>query len=103
MEMKPDIDNMMLGEYREYGAEKERQLWNTVRSIRSPTNYDEVDFDSFHQNESNTFKYPYYHNLPPSHPVSLPVQPYPKNYLVSTNDVDLEETKVEDEDDGGYV
>nr|GEU83093.1 RNA-directed DNA polymerase, eukaryota [Tanacetum cinerariifolium] len=59
---------------------KERQLWDNVQSKRSPTNYDEADFDSFHW-----INCPYSHNLPPPHHSSLPVQPYPKNYLVSTN------------------
>nr|GEU58070.1 hypothetical protein [Tanacetum cinerariifolium] len=97
---KVEMVNNLYSEYEEYEAEKERKLWNNVRSIRSPTDYDEADFDSFQQNKSNTFNYPYSHNLPPPHPVSLPVQPYPKNYLVSTNDVDLEEAGVEDDDDG---
>ncbi|GKC89224.1 hypothetical protein Tco_1149873, partial [Tanacetum coccineum] len=30
---------------------KERKLWDNVRSRRSPTNYDEADFDSFHRNK----------------------------------------------------
>ncbi|GJU31674.1 hypothetical protein Tco_1175263 [Tanacetum coccineum] len=93
MEMKPDIESMTINEYLEYEAAKKRQLWDNVRSRRSPTNYDEADFDSFHRNKSNTFNYPYSHNLPPPHPYSLPVQPYPKNYLVSTNvtnDVEIE-------------
>ncbi|GKB84324.1 hypothetical protein Tco_0956596 [Tanacetum coccineum] len=58
------------------------------RSRRSPTNYNGADVDSFHQNKSNTFYYPYSRYLP-----TPPVQPYPKNYLVSTkvsNDVDIE-------------
>ncbi|GJU63907.1 hypothetical protein Tco_1245742 [Tanacetum coccineum] len=80
IEMKPAIENLTITEYLEYEAAKERQLWDNVRSKRSPTNYDEADFDSFHQNKSNTFNYPYSHNLPLPHPCSLPVQPYPKNY-----------------------
>ncbi|GJS85250.1 hypothetical protein Tco_0751791 [Tanacetum coccineum] len=51
MEIEPDIENMTLNEYWEYEAEKERQLWDNVRSRRSPTNYDEDDFDSFHWNK----------------------------------------------------
>ncbi|GKD71848.1 hypothetical protein Tco_1325938, partial [Tanacetum coccineum] len=99
MEMEPDIENMTMNEYWEYEVVKERQLWDNVRSRRSPTNYDEADFDSFHRNKSSTFKYPYSHNLPPPHPCSLPIQPYPKNYLVSTNvsnDVDIEYDLLED-------
>ncbi|GJX75356.1 hypothetical protein Tco_0313951 [Tanacetum coccineum] len=80
MEIEPDIENMTLNEYWEYEAEK----------------------------ESSTFNYPYSHDLPPPHPCSLPVQPYPKNYFVSTNVrndvnikyVDLEEDQEEDGDDG---
>ncbi|GKD52730.1 hypothetical protein Tco_1281706 [Tanacetum coccineum] len=49
--MEPDIENMTLNEYLEYEAEKERRLWDNVRSRRSPTNYDEADVDSFHQNK----------------------------------------------------
>ncbi|GJW12495.1 hypothetical protein Tco_1578322, partial [Tanacetum coccineum] len=96
MEMEPDIENMTMNEYWEYEVVKERQLWDNVRSRRSPTNYDEADFDSFHRNKSSTFNYPYSHNLPPQHPCSLPIQPYPKNYFVSTNvsnDVDIEYKK----------
>ncbi|GKE08369.1 hypothetical protein Tco_1411920 [Tanacetum coccineum] len=51
MEMKPDIENMTLNEYLEYEAEKERRLWDNVRSRRSPNNYNEADVDSFHQNK----------------------------------------------------
>nr|GEV25840.1 zinc finger, CCHC-type [Tanacetum cinerariifolium] len=51
MEMKPNIKNMTLNEYLEYEAEKERQLWDNVRSRRSPTNYDEADVDSFYHNK----------------------------------------------------
>ncbi|GJZ50135.1 hypothetical protein Tco_0604325 [Tanacetum coccineum] len=43
MEMKPDIDNMMLGEYQEYGAEKERQLWNTDVDLEEAEVEDEDD------------------------------------------------------------
>ncbi|GJT10542.1 retrovirus-related pol polyprotein from transposon TNT 1-94 [Tanacetum coccineum] len=96
MEMEPDIENMTMNEYWEYEVVKERQLWDNVRSRRNPTNYDEADFDSFHRNKSSTFNYPYSHNLPPQHPCSLPIQPYPKNYFVSTNvsnDVDIEYKK----------
>ncbi|GKA24330.1 hypothetical protein Tco_0710363 [Tanacetum coccineum] len=91
--MEPDIENMTMNEYIEYEAAKERRLWDDVRSKRSPTNYNEADVVSFHQNKSKTFSYPYSHNLTPPHPCFLPVQPYPKNYFVSTNgsnDVDIE-------------
>ncbi|GJV51957.1 hypothetical protein Tco_1447698 [Tanacetum coccineum] len=91
--MKPDIKNMTMNEYLEYEAAKERQLWDDFRSRRSPTNYNEVDVDYFHWNRSKTFSYPYSHNLTPPYPCFLHVQPYPKNYLVSTNesnDVDIE-------------
>ncbi|GKB17519.1 hypothetical protein Tco_0851442 [Tanacetum coccineum] len=53
MEIEPDIENMTLNGYLDYEAEKERRLWDNVRSRRSPTNYDEADVDSFHQNKSN--------------------------------------------------
>ncbi|GJQ96842.1 hypothetical protein Tco_0007981, partial [Tanacetum coccineum] len=88
MEMEPDIENITMSEYIEYEATKERRLWDDVRSKRSPTHYDEADFSSSRRNKSNTFYYPYSHDIPP-----LPVQSYPKNYLVSTevsNDVDIE-------------
>ncbi|GJX84566.1 hypothetical protein Tco_0335340 [Tanacetum coccineum] len=84
---------MTISEYSEFEAAKERRLWDDVRSRRSPTNYNEADVDSFHRNKSKTFSYPYSHNLTPPHPCFLHVQPYPKNYLVSTNesnDVDIE-------------
>nr|GEX84610.1 hypothetical protein [Tanacetum cinerariifolium] len=83
--MKHHIKNMKMNEYWEYRVAKERKLWDNVRSRRNPTNYDEADIDSFHQNNSNTFSYSYSHNLTPPCPLSLPVYPYPKNYLVSTN------------------
>ncbi|GKE12710.1 hypothetical protein Tco_1416261, partial [Tanacetum coccineum] len=51
MEMEPDIENMTMNEYLEYEAEKERRLWDGVRSRRSPTNYNEADVDSFYQNK----------------------------------------------------
>ncbi|GJS37968.1 retrovirus-related pol polyprotein from transposon TNT 1-94 [Tanacetum coccineum] len=39
VEMEPDIKNMTMNEYLEYEATNERQLWDDVRSRRSPTNY----------------------------------------------------------------
>ncbi|GJV67715.1 hypothetical protein Tco_1483224 [Tanacetum coccineum] len=42
---------MTLNGYLDYEAEKERRLWDNVRSKRSPTNYDEANVDSFHQNK----------------------------------------------------
>ncbi|GJZ58319.1 hypothetical protein Tco_0613813 [Tanacetum coccineum] len=48
MEMEPDIENMTFNEYFEYEAAKKRQLWDNVRSRKSPPNYDETDFDSFY-------------------------------------------------------
>ncbi|GJX41904.1 hypothetical protein Tco_0256894 [Tanacetum coccineum] len=51
MEMKLDIENMTLNEHLEYEAEKERRLWDNVRSRRSPNNYDEADIDFFHRNK----------------------------------------------------
>ncbi|GJT79264.1 hypothetical protein Tco_1053606 [Tanacetum coccineum] len=93
MKMEPNIENMTMNVYLEYEAAKERQLWDDVRSRRSPTNYDEADVDSFNRNKSKTFSFTYSHNLTPPHPCFLPVQPCPTNYLVSTNesnDVDIE-------------
>ncbi|GJX47573.1 hypothetical protein Tco_0272763 [Tanacetum coccineum] len=52
--MEPDIENMTMNEYLEYEAVKEIQLWDDVRSRRSPTNNDEADVDSFHQNKNIT-------------------------------------------------
>ncbi|GJZ59287.1 hypothetical protein Tco_0615103 [Tanacetum coccineum] len=91
--MEPDIENMTMNEYLEYEAAKKRRLWDDVRSKRSPINFNEADVDSFHRNKSKTFRYPYSHKLTPPRPCFLPVQRYPKNYLVSTNernDVDIE-------------
>ncbi|GJS54291.1 hypothetical protein Tco_0627653 [Tanacetum coccineum] len=51
MEMKPDIESKTINEYLEYEAAMNRQLWDNVRSRRSPTNYDEADFDTFHWNK----------------------------------------------------
>ncbi|GKA13805.1 hypothetical protein Tco_0693451 [Tanacetum coccineum] len=50
--MEPDIENMMISEYLEYEVAKERRLWDNFRSRRSPTNYNEADVDSFHQNKT---------------------------------------------------
>ncbi|GJT59178.1 hypothetical protein Tco_1002711 [Tanacetum coccineum] len=91
--MEPDIKNMTMSEYLKYEAAKERKLWDDVRSRRNPTNYNEADVDSFYRNKSKTFSYPYSHNLTPPRTCFLPVQPYPKNYLESTNesnDADIE-------------
>ncbi|GJR80064.1 hypothetical protein Tco_0150849 [Tanacetum coccineum] len=52
MEMKPGIESMTINENLEYEAAKKRQLWDNVRSRRSPTNYNEVDVDSFHRNKN---------------------------------------------------
>ncbi|GJY90019.1 hypothetical protein Tco_0505215 [Tanacetum coccineum] len=100
--MEPDNENMTINEYLKYEAAKERRLWDDVRSRRSPTNYNEVDVDTFHRNKSKTFSHPCSHNLTPLHPCFLPVQTYPKNYLVSTKepDDDLEEDQEYDSDDG---
>ncbi|GKB16685.1 hypothetical protein Tco_0850608 [Tanacetum coccineum] len=65
MEMEPDIENMTMSEYLEYKAVKERILWDDVRSKRSPTHYDEADFSYSRQNKSDTFYYPYSHDIPP--------------------------------------
>ncbi|GKD59474.1 hypothetical protein Tco_1296983, partial [Tanacetum coccineum] len=51
IKMKPGIENMTISEYFEYEAAKERNLWDDVRSRRSPTHYDEVDFSSSLQNK----------------------------------------------------
>ncbi|GJR23051.1 hypothetical protein Tco_0971578 [Tanacetum coccineum] len=56
MEIEPDIENMTLNGYFEYEAEKERRLWDSVQSRRSPTNYDEADVDSFHQNKKDVIQ-----------------------------------------------
>ncbi|GJS76827.1 hypothetical protein Tco_0726708 [Tanacetum coccineum] len=83
--MKPDIENKTLNEYLEYEAEKERRLRDNVRSKKRPTNYDEADIDSFHQNKRKTFSYPYSHSLTPPHPCFLHVQQYPKNCFLSSS------------------
>ncbi|GKE35996.1 hypothetical protein Tco_1455318, partial [Tanacetum coccineum] len=49
--MEPDFENMTISEYLEYEAAKERKLLDDVRSRRSPTNYNEVNVDSFHRNK----------------------------------------------------
>ncbi|GJR83684.1 hypothetical protein Tco_0154469 [Tanacetum coccineum] len=56
VEIEPDIENMTLNGYLDYEPEKERRLWDNVRSRRSPTNYDEADVDSFHQNKTPATK-----------------------------------------------
>ncbi|GKC79974.1 hypothetical protein Tco_1130748, partial [Tanacetum coccineum] len=50
--MEPDTENMMISEYLEYKAAKEKRLWDDVRSRRSPTKYNEADVDSYHQNKN---------------------------------------------------
>ncbi|GKC02395.1 hypothetical protein Tco_0994005 [Tanacetum coccineum] len=67
----------------EYEAVKERRLWDDVRSRRRTTHYDEADFSTSRRNKSNTFYYPYSHDVPPP-----PVQSYPTNYLVYTEIMD---------------
>nr|GEV84191.1 hypothetical protein [Tanacetum cinerariifolium] len=102
MEVKPDFENMTINEYLEYEAEMKRRLRN-VQSRRSLTKYQEADFDSFHQDESNTSNYPYSRGLPPPHPCSLPVH-YGLfsiyQYVNNINDLEKEEAQVEDGDDG---
>ncbi|GKA90905.1 hypothetical protein Tco_0812775, partial [Tanacetum coccineum] len=91
MEMEPDIESMTLNEYLKYEAEKER------RSKRSPTKYEEAYFDSFHQDKSSTFNYPYYHGVTPIHPCFQPAQPYTGDCLVSSNtsdEVDIDSMKI---------
>ncbi|GKA16370.1 hypothetical protein Tco_0696117 [Tanacetum coccineum] len=56
VEIEPDIENMTLNGYLDYEPEKERRLWDNVRSRRSPTNYDEADVDSFHQNKKDVIQ-----------------------------------------------
>ncbi|GKB07019.1 hypothetical protein Tco_0835252 [Tanacetum coccineum] len=73
MEMKPDIENMTLNEYLEYEAEKERRLWDNVRSRRSPTNYDEADVDSFHRNKKDVIQ--------PLIPTTLQTTPPNEDYV----------------------
>ncbi|GKA25039.1 hypothetical protein Tco_0711072 [Tanacetum coccineum] len=50
-EIEPDNNKLRLTVL-DYEPEKERRLWDNVRSRRSPTNYDEADVDSFHQNKN---------------------------------------------------
>ncbi|GKB62452.1 hypothetical protein Tco_0918638, partial [Tanacetum coccineum] len=83
MVMKLDIKNMTLNEYLEYEAEKERRLWDNVRSIRSPNNYNEVDVDSFHRNKKDVIQLLIritLHTTPPS-----------KDYVASTTKPFLDE------------
>ncbi|GJT89749.1 hypothetical protein Tco_1078594 [Tanacetum coccineum] len=96
MEMEPNIENMTMSEYLEYEAVKERILWDDVRSKRSPTHYDEADFSYSRRNKSNTFYYPYSHDIPPP-----PIQSYPKNYLVSTErmEQDIDQDSICEQDD----
>nr|GEW13265.1 hypothetical protein [Tanacetum cinerariifolium] len=51
--MEPHIENMTLDEYREYEAEKERQLRDNVRSKDSPTRYKGTEFNSSHRDKSD--------------------------------------------------
>ncbi|GKA80678.1 reverse transcriptase domain-containing protein [Tanacetum coccineum] len=101
MEMEPDIENMTLNEYLKYEVEKERQFRMNVRSKRSPTKYEEADFDSFHWDKSSTFSYPYYNGLSPLHLYSQSTQPYTEDGLVSSSksdemDIDSMMTKTQD-------
>ncbi|GKE10758.1 hypothetical protein Tco_1414309 [Tanacetum coccineum] len=59
--MEPDIENMTLDEYREYETEKERRLWDNVRSKISPTRYKGVEFNSSHRDKSVTLDFPHYY------------------------------------------
>ncbi|GJV09831.1 hypothetical protein Tco_1351372 [Tanacetum coccineum] len=54
---RADIENMTLDEYRKYEAEKERRLWDDVRSKRSPTYYNEADVDYFHRNKNSIWEH----------------------------------------------
>ncbi|GKF08484.1 hypothetical protein Tco_0042708 [Tanacetum coccineum] len=61
MEMEPDIENMTLNEYLEYEAEKERRLWDNLRSKSSPTRYERADFNSSHCDGSISLDFPHYY------------------------------------------
>ncbi|GJU88449.1 reverse transcriptase domain-containing protein, partial [Tanacetum coccineum] len=61
MEMEPNIENMTLNEYLEYEAEKERRLWDNLRSKSSPTRYERADFNSSHRDESISLDFPHYY------------------------------------------
>nr|GEW56603.1 hypothetical protein [Tanacetum cinerariifolium] len=60
MEMEPDIKNMMLNEYLEYEAVKERRLWDNVRSKSSPTRYETANFNSSYHDKSICLDFPHY-------------------------------------------
>ncbi|GJZ84405.1 hypothetical protein Tco_0649744 [Tanacetum coccineum] len=84
MEMDPDIENMTLNEYLEYEAEKERRLWDNVRSKSSPTRYERANFNSSHRDKSLSLDFPHYYEdafidkyyaLPPLIPCFQPSQP----------------------------
>ncbi|GKC58354.1 hypothetical protein Tco_1085952 [Tanacetum coccineum] len=109
--MEPDIESMTLDEYREYEAEKERRLWDIVRSKNSQTRYKGAEFNSSHRDKS-------FFAQPPNTP-NTPVDKKDSDFdeilddlfiLGAENlrrkgqekDVDLEkeEARVEDDDDG---
>ncbi|GJU51510.1 hypothetical protein Tco_1221065 [Tanacetum coccineum] len=92
--MEHDIENMTMNEYLEYEAKMERRLRKSARSKRNPTIYEEANFNSFHQDKSSAFDYPYYHEdieinkyhgLPPLHPCFELDQPYIEDGLLSSN------------------
>nr|GEV33238.1 phytochrome B [Tanacetum cinerariifolium] len=81
MEMEPDIENMTMSEYLEYEAAKERRLWDDVRSRRSSTKRVLTLFIGIRVRLLAICTL-----ITKLHPCFLPVQSYPKNYSVSTNE-----------------
>ncbi|GJW93671.1 hypothetical protein Tco_0173343 [Tanacetum coccineum] len=104
--MEPDIENMTLDEYREYETEKERRLWDNVRSKISPTRYKGVEFNSSHRDKSVTLDFPHYYedalieNYYALSPLLL-VSNLPSHILNVDVDLEKEEAKVKDDDDDG--
>ncbi|GJW58537.1 hypothetical protein Tco_0105268 [Tanacetum coccineum] len=95
MEMKHDIENMMMEEYLEYESEKENQLWRSVRSMGAPTRYEGSYFDSFYHNRNEALEYPdsdekidvdKYYKLPLLDLCFQTPQPFTKYGFVSPNE-----------------
>ncbi|GJW06914.1 hypothetical protein Tco_1569337 [Tanacetum coccineum] len=108
MEMEPDIKNMMLGEYLEYEAVKERRLWDNVRSKTNPTRYERVDFNSSRRDKSKSLDFPHYYKdafkdkyyaLPPYLPCFQPSQPHNERGYespITNNKVNIDSMTIEE-------
>ncbi|GJZ48895.1 hypothetical protein Tco_0603085 [Tanacetum coccineum] len=93
---------MTLNEYLQYKAEMERRLRGNARSKIKPSKYEGADINSFHQDKSKAFDYPYYHEdieikkcyeLPPLLPFPQPIHTTPTDdaYVVTDTNLILDE------------